>query len=68
MELSSDDCILVKEDVDDNLTTDYNCSGVPCFIFYSKGVIVKDGNNKCVDIIGVDIEKIKDVLNVVKKF
>ena len=55
-------CILVKENVEGKYTEDYDITGIPAFIFYKNGHIIRQ-NGKIVDVIGGDFDKVKDILN-----
>lgn len=56
-------CLLIKENVDFRLTTDYMIHSIPCFIFYINGQLLKDHNGDTVDVVGVDIKKVKNILD-----
>ena len=56
-------CLLVKEDVDLDLTRDFQVTGIPAFIFYRNGQLVKDQHDKIVSVIGGDINKVRQILD-----
>jgi thiol-disulfide isomerase/thioredoxin len=60
-------CLLVKEDVDFELTRDYPITGIPAFIFYVKGKLLcdRDKNNNPVPIaiVGGDLKQVQIVLD-----
>ena len=56
-------CRLMKENVELDLTEDYRITGVPAFIFYKNGNIVKNENGKIIDIIGGDFNRVESILN-----
>lgn len=56
-------CMLVKENVELNLTTDCNITSIPTFIFYMNGQLLKDENQSDVKVIGGDINKVKNILD-----
>ena len=60
---SSGKCMLVKENVDLELTRDVQINGIPAFIFYRGGQIMKDENG--IDplmVLGGDMNKIEEIL------
>jgi hypothetical protein len=57
-------CLLVQEDVDLGLTSDdYNVSGIPCFIFYRRGQILRDEKNEVISVVGGDLKKVRFILD-----
>ena len=56
-------CVLMKENVESEFTRDYQIRGVPAFIFYKNGNIVRHDDGKIVDVIGGDFNNIKSILN-----
>ena len=59
--------LLVKENIDLKLTKDYNCGGVPAFIFYKNGQIVRNKSGKVTDVIGGgEFQQVFDILNNLK--
>ena len=56
-------CMLVKEDVDLELTRDYQIAGIPAFIFYVNGELLRSNDGKPIDVVGGDIDKVKEILN-----
>ena len=56
-------CMLLKENVDLELTRDYQISGIPAFIFYVKGELLRDKDRKPVSVVGGDISKVKEILD-----
>ena len=56
-------CILMKENVESEYTRDYQITGVPAFIFYKNGDIVRNDDGKIIDVLGGDFEKVKSILN-----
>jgi thioredoxin-like negative regulator of GroEL len=56
-------CLLVKEDVDLELTRDFKITGVPAFIFYANGIPVKktrDGPNLIIT--GAEFSEVEEIL------
>jgi thioredoxin 1 len=56
-------CILMKENVESEFTRDYQITGVPAFIFYKNGQIVRHEDGKILDVIGGDFNKVTSILN-----
>lgn len=56
-------CLLVMEDVDLDLTRDCQIGGVPAFIFYRGGHLVRSQDGKPVMVTGGDIRKVQSILN-----
>ncbi len=54
-------CLFVKEDVELELTRDCSINGIPAFIFYKNGSIVRNDNTPLV-IVGGDLDKVEMVL------
>ena len=55
-------CMLVKENIDLKLTNDYDIQGVPAFIFYRGGQLLKNQDNKTVDVVGGNLEEVEDII------
>jgi thiol-disulfide isomerase/thioredoxin len=55
-------CLLVKENVDLKLTTDYKVTSIPCFIFYYKGKLINSKNGNPVSVVGVNIEHVQEII------
>jgi thioredoxin 1 len=55
-------CLLARENVDLKLTRDYQITGIPAFIFYVNGQLVRD-KDEHFSIIGGDINKVRQVLD-----
>lgn len=56
-------CILVKENVDLKLTLDYQLSGIPAFIFYRRGQLLRNQDGTPVHVVGGDIKAVKEILD-----
>jgi thioredoxin 1 len=56
-------CLLVKENIDHKLTTDCKITGIPAFIFYHNGKILKNEDGSNVIVIGGNITKVKEILD-----
>lgn len=56
-------CLLFKENVDHGLTRDYNITGIPAFIFYRRGQLVRKQDGSPLDVIGGDINKVRNILD-----
>jgi len=56
-------CLLAKENVDLELTRDYQITGIPAFIFYHNGRLVKEKNGNPVHVVGGDIGKVQQILD-----
>jgi thioredoxin 1 len=56
-------CMLIKEDVDLGLTKDYQATGIPAFIFYVGGQLLKNNDGQAVAIIGGDLKKVRGILD-----
>lgn len=56
-------CLLAMENVDLELTRDCQIGGVPAFIFYKGGQLLKHSNGTPVIITGGDLPKVQDILN-----
>ena len=57
-------CLLVKEDVDLELTRDYNISGIPAFIFYRQGQLLRNqADNSPVAVVGGNIKNVQTILD-----
>lgn len=55
-------CMLVKEDVDLELTRDQNIAGVPAFLFYRMGHPMKNPDGTTLQVVGGDINKVEEIL------
>ena len=55
-------CLFVKENIDKELTTEHNITGIPAFIFYKQGRPVSDENDKKILLTGWDKPKIEKIL------
>jgi len=56
-------CLLVKENIELNLPRDFQVAGIPAFIFYKDGKLVTDQTGNPVSVIGIDLEKVKYILD-----
>ena len=56
-------CMLVKENVDRELTRDYRINGIPAFIFYRNGQLVQNEDGSPVEVVGGDLPKVQETLN-----
>lgn len=57
-------CLLVAEDVDLELTRDFQITGIPAFIFYKNGHIIRETTNGVpISVIGSDMKKIQSILD-----
>lgn len=56
-------CMLVKENVDLELTRDYQITGIPAFIFYRKGELLRNHDGTPVHVVGGDITAVKEILD-----
>ena len=56
-------CILVKENVDMELTRDFQITGIPAFIFYRGGQLVRHPDGSPVHVMGGDLKKIEEILD-----
>jgi putative thioredoxin len=59
-------CLLAKENVDLELTRDFQITGIPAFIFYHKGrLVTEDGKQGGVPVavIGGDLGKVQQILD-----
>ena len=54
-------CMLIKEDVDLELTRDFQISGIPAFIFYINGRLYKE-NGVPVSVTGGDVNQVRRIL------
>ena len=55
-------CILVKENVDLELTRDVDIKGIPAFLFYRRGQLMRTGSGEPLMVVGGDMRKIEEVL------
>lgn len=56
-------CLLAKEDVDLELTRDYQITGIPAFIFYRQGQLLKDETNTPISVIGGNLNQVRGILD-----
>jgi thioredoxin 1 len=56
-------CLLVTENVELDLTRDYQITGVPSFIFYHKGKLVKKNDGTPLSVVGGDIQEVRQILD-----
>jgi thioredoxin 1 len=56
-------CLLAKEDVDLKLTRDYQITGIPAFIFYHNGRLIKEKNGNPVSVVGGDVPMVQQILD-----
>jgi len=57
-------CLMTKENVDLELTRDYNITGVPAFIFYKGGQLVRNQHdNSPVHVVGGDLKSVQEIMN-----
>ncbi len=56
-------CLLVKENVDLELTNECQVISIPTFLFFKNGQILTDQNNSPVKVEGGYIEEIKNILD-----
>jgi thiol-disulfide isomerase/thioredoxin len=56
-------CLLAKENVDLELTRDYQITGIPAFIFYHNGRLVREKDGNPVQVVGGDIGKVQQILD-----
>ena len=56
-------CLLVKENVDLQLTHDFHVTAIPTFIFYHKGHLIKNHDGTVVVASGGDIKKVRQILD-----
>lgn len=56
-------CLLVKENVDLELTRDCQIRGIPAFIFYLRGKLLRDSQGNPVMVVGGNIEKVREILS-----
>ena len=56
-------CKLVKENVEDSLTQDFQINGIPAFIFYKDGRLVVDGKREPVSVVGGNLQQVESILN-----
>tara|TARA_B110000908_G_C10088925_1_gene373066 strand:+ start:169 stop:585 length:417 start_codon:yes stop_codon:yes gene_type:complete len=56
-------CLLAKENVDLELTRDYQITGIPAFIFYRNGQLLRDQDGTPVTVIGGDINQVRRILD-----
>ena len=56
-------CLLAKENIDLELTRDYQITGIPAFIFYRQGQLLRDQDGTPVSVVGGDINKVRAILD-----
>ena len=56
-------CFLLKENVELKLTRDIEITGIPAFIFYVKGQLLRNKDGSPVNVVGGDINKVKQILD-----
>jgi thiol-disulfide isomerase/thioredoxin len=56
-------CLLAKENVDLELTRDYQITGIPAFIFYRHGQLLRDQDGTPVSVVGGDINQVRRILD-----
>lgn len=57
-------CLMAKENIDLELTRDYNITGVPAFIFYKGGQLVRNQqDNSPVHVVGGDLKSVQEIMN-----
>jgi len=61
---SSGRCVIVKENIDLELTRDVNIQGVPAFIFYKMNQLVREKDGKPKVIVGGDLKEVDRVLRI----
>ena len=56
-------CLLAKENVDLELTRDFQITGIPAFIFYRHGQLLRQQDGTPVAVIGGDINQVREILD-----
>jgi thioredoxin 1 len=56
-------CMLVKENVDLELTRDFQITGIPAFIFYRGGELLRNQDGSPVAVIGGDLKQVQEILD-----
>ena len=56
-------CILVKENIDLDLTNKSLFTGIPAFIFYVNGKLLYNKDGSLVNVIGGNLEEVKKILD-----
>ena len=56
-------CLLAKENFDLKLTRDYQITGIPAFIFYRGGHLLRTTDGKPVSVVGDNIDQVKTILD-----
>ena len=56
-------CLMVKENVDLELTRDYQITGIPAFIFYRKGQLLRNQDGSPVHVIGGDLKAVQEIMD-----
>jgi len=56
-------CLLAKENVDLELTRDFQITGIPAFIFYRQGTLLKEDDGTPVAVIGGDLDRVRQILD-----
>lgn len=56
-------CLMVKENVDQELTRDYQITGIPAFIFYRQGQLLRNQDGTPVHVIGGDLKAVQEIMD-----
>ena len=56
-------CLLAKENVDLELTRDFQITGIPAFIFYRHGELLRNQDGTPVAVIGGDLPQVQQILD-----
>lgn len=56
-------CLLAKENVDLDPNKDFQIRGIPLFVFYVKGKLLRNNDTSPVVVIGGNIEQVKQILD-----
>lgn len=56
-------CLMVKENIDLELTRDYQITGIPAFIFYRKGKLLRNQDGTPVHVIGGELKAVKEIMD-----
>jgi len=56
-------CLMVKENVDRELTRDYQITGIPAFIFYRQGKLLRNQDGTPVHVIGGDLKAVQEIID-----
>jgi thiol-disulfide isomerase/thioredoxin len=60
---SPENCMVIKEDIDQYKNPDYNVGAIPAFIFYKDGKLLRNPNGSPFDIVGGNLVEVEKVLN-----